>query len=68
MDWGDKEHAYEIRRGDGGKASGTIASTPEAIHEWARSLRERFPTGTIAVAFGHGRWSVIYACENREIS
>jgi transposase len=38
-----------------------MEATPEAIHEWVRSLRERFPTGTIAVAFEHGRWSLIYA-------
>jgi transposase len=61
VDWGDKKHAYEIRGGDGKKTSGTMETTPEAIHEWVRSLRERFPTGTIAVAFEHGRWSLIYA-------
>ena len=61
VDWGDKKHAYEIRGGDGRKTSGIIDTTPEAIHEWVRSLRERFPTGTIMVAFEHGRWSLIYA-------
>src|SRR5258708_20675843 len=61
VDWGDKKHVYEMRGGEGRKTSGTMAATPEAIHEWVRSLRERFPTGTIAVAFEHGRWSLIYA-------
>ena len=61
IDWGDQEHAYELRGGDGGQDCGRIGSSPEKVHEWVRSLRERFPSGTIVVGFEHGRWSLIYA-------
>lgn len=61
IDWGDKEHAYEIRGRDGTQTSGKTGSSPEELHEWVRRLRERFPSGTIIVAFEHGRWSLIYA-------
>jgi transposase len=61
VDWGDKEHAYETRGRDGVRGSGKIGSSPEEFHEWVRRLRERFPIGTIIVAFEHGRWSLIYA-------
>jgi transposase len=61
IDWGDKEHAYEIRGREGACGGATIGSSSEEVHEWVRGLRERFPTGTIIVAFEHGRWSLIYA-------
>jgi transposase len=61
VDWGDKEHAYQIRGRDGAQASGKTGASPEEFHEWVRGLRERFPNGTIIVAFEHGRWSLIYA-------
>ena len=61
VDWGDKEHAYEIRGRDGAQGSGKIGSSSEEFHEWVRRLRERFPIGMIIVAFEHGRWSLIYA-------
>jgi transposase len=61
VDWGDKEHAYVIRARDGAKSTGVVGSTAEEVHEWARALRERFPTGTVIVALEQGRGSLLYA-------
>lgn len=61
MDWGDKEHAYAIQTPDGLKWTGAVGSSAEEVHEWARALRQRFPTGTIVVAMEQGRGSLLYA-------
>jgi len=60
IDWGDREHACQVRGRDGARHDDRIGSTPEALHEWVRRLRARFPTGTIVVAVEHGRWSLLY--------
>ena len=50
VDWGDKKHAYAIRARDGTKSAGIMGSSAEEVHEWARALREQFPTGMIVLA------------------
>lgn len=60
MDWGDKEHAYEICGRDGARSRGKVESSPEGVHEWVRGLRAGFPIGSIVVAVEHGRWSLLY--------
>lgn len=42
LDWGEKQHAYEIDDGHGRRTTGVIDSSPEDIHAWVRNLRERF--------------------------
>lgn len=60
IDWGDREHAYEICGREGARSRGKVDSSPEAVHEWVRGLRERFSIGSIVVAVEHGRWSLLY--------
>ena len=61
VDWGDKKHAYAIRARDGTKWAGIMGSSAEEVHEWARALREQFPTGMIVIALEQGRGSLMYA-------
>lgn len=61
LDWGEKQHAYEIDDGHGRRTTGVIDSSPEDIHAWVRNLRERFPRGTIVIGVEQSRGSVIYA-------
>jgi hypothetical protein len=61
VDWGDKEHAFEIRGKDGKRRGGVFESRPEAVHAWVAELRREYPTGTIAVAVEQNRGALIYA-------
>ena len=60
VDWGNREHAYKAWGRDEATFAGSIDSSPEAIHEWLRRLRARFPTGAIVVGVEHGCWSLLY--------
>jgi transposase len=61
VDWGDKQHAYEIVGRDGARVTGVMGSSAEDVHEWVRAVRGRFPEGTIVVAVEQGRGSLLYA-------
>jgi transposase len=61
IDWGNEKHAYVIESRDGQRDSGTMESSPEAVHEWVRGMRARFPAGTIMVAIEQGLGSLVYA-------
>ncbi|HSY47923.1 MAG TPA: IS110 family transposase [Thermoanaerobaculia bacterium] len=61
IDWGDKQHACMIQTRQGTKQASTFGNSPEKVHEWVRSLHERFPDGTIVVGVEQGQWSLIYA-------
>ncbi len=61
VDWGDQKHAYTIQSREEPRTKGVIDASPEAIHEWVRQLRERFPIGVIVVAIEQGRGSLVYA-------
>lgn len=61
VDWGDKQHAFEIRGGDGRRRRGTFESRPEAVHAWVAELRAEYPTGTIAIALEQSRGALFYA-------
>ena len=51
IDWGDKKHAWALQIAGSTKIEqGEVLHTPEAIQEWAMGLRQRFPTGRLAVA------------------
>jgi transposase len=60
MDWGDTRHAYAVlRRGQVKPDRGSIAATPEALHEWLCQLREEFGGRQVLLAIEHGRNSII---------
>src|SRR5438045_898315 len=61
VDWGDKQHAFEIRGGDGRRRRGSFESRPEAVHAWVAELRGEYPKGTIAIALEQSRGALIYA-------
>jgi len=62
MDWADEAHAVcLIDRETNDKQFATVEQTPEAIAEWARSLRQRFPDTPIAICLEQSRGGLIYA-------
>lgn len=61
VDWGDKEHAFEVRGTDGSIRQGTFEQRPEAVSAWVSMLRAAYPTGTIAVAIEQSRGALLYA-------
>lgn len=61
VDWGESEHAYAVESLDGQKRRGKFGSSPDDVHEWARTLRAEFPEGTIAIIVEQSRGSLIYA-------
>lgn len=51
LDWGDEKHALSLCAAGSNVVERTILQqTPEALAEWANTLRTRFPHGKIAVA------------------
>lgn len=66
VDWGSQEHAYSIESRTGGRRSGTLGSSAEQVHEWARSLKKWYPSGTVVVALEAGCNSLMYALTQYE--
>ncbi len=67
IDWGDKKHAWALQAGDSTKIEkGEIEHTPEAIQQWAAELRQRFPTGRLAVALEQSRGPLVFALSKYE--
>ena len=51
VDWADKKHDFCESDHTGKKLTyGIIGSTPEALHDWAMSLKKRFPNQKIAIS------------------
>ena len=51
IDWADKKHdVCEISLKSKSPRYAIIDSSPKAIHEWAMSLKQRFPDKPVAVA------------------
>ena len=62
IDWADTKHDIAIRDEKSGKIEYlTLAHTPEAIDNWARSLEERFEGKEIAVSLEQSRGPLIFA-------
>lgn len=61
VDWGEREHAFAAQALAGERIHGKFESAPDEVHEWARRIREIYPTGTIAVIVEQSRGSLIYA-------
>ena len=62
VDWADEKHAIcLIDREKDAKEFCCIQQTPEAISDWANSLRRRFPDTQIAICLEQSRGALIYA-------
>lgn len=61
-DWADKEHEICLREKDSKQIErGKVEGTPEALHEWAAAMRERFGGDKIAVCIETSHGAVIWA-------
>jgi transposase len=62
LDWADQKHDLWIRPAEGAKAQHLgLEQTPEALHEWAAKLRERFGNRPVAIGVETSRGPVISA-------
>ena len=62
IDWADKKHdVCEHVIGTSKYHYSVILSKPESLHEWAMSLKKRYPNQTIAVACELTKGPLIYA-------
>lgn len=62
IDWADKQHAISLYDPSTGQREQTIVKhTPQALQEWALSLRQRFSGQAIAVCLEQSRGPLIYA-------
>lgn len=66
LDWGDRQHAFQVRGSDGRRWSGSFGSRPEDIHAWVSELRGKYPSGTIAVVLEQSRGALLYALSRYE--
>lgn len=61
-DWADREHEISLREGGQSRIEQSqVQGTPEALHEWAASMRERFGGAKVAVCIETSRGAVIWA-------
>jgi transposase len=61
LDWADQKHDLWRCPQQGRPEHQIVEQTPEAVHEWAAKLRQRFPTGQIAIAVETTRGTILYA-------
>jgi transposase len=62
LDWADQEHQVCLQAvGSARVEHQVVAQRPEALQEWARQLRARFPQGRVAIALEQSRGALIYA-------
>ncbi len=67
IDWADKKHDIcEIDPNIKSTRYSVIKSSPEAIHDWAMSLKQRFPGKPVAVACELKKGPLIYCLEKYE--
>jgi transposase len=60
LDWGDEKHALSLcATGSTTVERTTLEQTPEALADWANSLRTRFPNRKIAVALEQTRGALL---------
>lgn len=61
-DWADREHEICLREaGQSHMERSQVEGTPEALHEWAASMRKRFGGAKVAVCIETSRGAVIWA-------
>ncbi len=62
LDWADQEHHVCLQAvGSGRVETAVVTQRPEALQEWVRQLRTRFPEGRLAIALEQSRGALIYA-------
>jgi transposase len=62
LDWADQEHHICLQAVDSARVeTAVVAQRPEALQDWVRQLRARFPQGRIALALEQSRGGLIYA-------
>ncbi len=67
IDWADKKHdVCEIDPDTKSSSYSVIASGPKTIHDWAMSLKQRFPNKPVAVACELKKGPLIYCLEKYE--
>jgi len=60
LDWGDEKHALSLcAAGSTVIERATLEQTPEALADWANTLRARFPDRKIAVALEQARGALL---------
>ena len=67
IDWADKKHDIcEQAVGSEDTQYRVIPSQPQALHDWAMSLKSRYPDKPVAVACGLKKGPFIYALSKYE--
>jgi hypothetical protein len=62
LDWGDQEHAIALQAaGSDQVETYTVKQTPESLHDWVLSLRNRFDGRNVIIAIEQSRGAVINA-------
>ena len=61
LDWADEKHDLWLCPQGGKPEHHIIEQSPQAIHEWVAQLRQRFPSGQVALAIETTRGAIIYA-------
>jgi transposase len=61
LDWADQKHDIWLCPRDGKPEHQVVEQTPEAVHQWVAKLRERVPSGKIAIGIETTRGAIIYA-------
>jgi len=61
IDWADKKHDWVLKDGQGRRDGGVFLASPEAVHEWVRSIRAQYPEGKILISLEQSRGALIYA-------
>jgi hypothetical protein len=61
VDWADECHSVHLQAAGGPIEHCTVAQTPDVLHAWVTQLRQRFPSGHIAVAIEQRKGAVIHA-------
>ena len=62
LDWADQEHQGRLQAVDSSQVEPfVLPQRPEALQEWVRQVRTRFPFGRIAIAVEQSRGPLVYA-------
>ena len=62
IDWADKKHdVCEMPVGSSNYQLSVISSKPQALHDWALALKQRYPNKPVAVACELKKGPLIYA-------
>lgn len=67
LDWADQQHVLRLQAAAGDPIESLVLPhRSEALQDWVRQLRARFPEGQIAIALEQSRGPLIYALMGHE--